>query len=468
MHSTEEVLVSGSAADLLSAIPSFAWWALGAAVAVCVLFVAFARIVRAIGNLVQLLAADDEKAARRRARLREATTTAWLYTLLYGFWAVAAGISMQGLIGFARDNMGLKGAWPYLIFCALDGAAAFCMVLVTKRAARAASTVVPRLAVWGLVAASSWFNHTHAPDNPGAKLAWAMIPVIAGVLFELAQSETRNKTARSDRRISAIQWLHPIERIRVLLELAADAEISADEATVRVRDAVAAAWMYRLRTAWTPFTGFARWRCRVSASRADFSDPTRAEEILRRVQILARVDDFAAMDFSSPVPARLALANLIGSDGGLTDGCRSGVAGGPRVIPGSLEPLPILASAKVLNGAFRLPAIDGEKVPAGTINGSAPNGFRFEGASASTQAALSTPEVQTEERPRTRRRAGRDTYSRINPQAAKYVADALLQGKEMSPQILLARYRTRSRTWADARIREGQQLADEIRASRGD
>jgi hypothetical protein len=107
------------------------------------------------------------------------------------------------------------------------------------------------------------------------------------------------------------------------------------------------------------------------------------------------------------------------------------------------------------------------RVPAGATNGRAPNGFRFGGSDASTQAALSTPEQQAEERPRVRRRAGRDTYSRINPQAAKYVADALLAGDEMTPLILLAKYPRRSRSWAEARIREGQQKADEIRASRG-
>ena len=32
------------------------------------------------------------------------------------FASVAAGISAQGLTGFARDNMGLTGPWPYLLF----------------------------------------------------------------------------------------------------------------------------------------------------------------------------------------------------------------------------------------------------------------------------------------------------------------------------------------------------------------
>ena len=50
----------------------------------------------------------------RRARTREAAASAAQYMLLGGFASVAAGISAQGLTGFARDNMGLRGAWPYL------------------------------------------------------------------------------------------------------------------------------------------------------------------------------------------------------------------------------------------------------------------------------------------------------------------------------------------------------------------
>ena len=46
------------------------------------------------------------------ARGREAAASAAQYALLGGFAGVATGISAQGLTGFARDNMGLHGAWP--------------------------------------------------------------------------------------------------------------------------------------------------------------------------------------------------------------------------------------------------------------------------------------------------------------------------------------------------------------------
>lgn len=445
--------------------PPFVWWIVGGLIAAAITIWLLRRAARTIGNLARLATSDDDKARARRHAAREALSTAWMYGLLYGFWAVAAGLSMGGLTGFAKDNMGIGEPWNYLLFLALDGAAAFCMVLVTRRAGRAASTLTPRLAVWGLVAASSWFNHTHAADLPGGKLAWAIIPIIAGVLFELAQSETRNKASREDRRITAIQWLHPIERTRVLLELAADTEISADEATIRVRDAAAAVWLYRLRTAWRPFKAVVRWRTRVATARGDFSDPARAEEILRRTQILARVDDFAAMDFRSAVPSRLALANLIGSEADSESPTRSIVKGKPLVIAGAVEPLPILASATALNRDLHLPSIGQPKSITGGVNGHHQNDALNGPETALHGEGVRQPEEQSEEQRRTRKRAGRRTYERINPTAEQYVADAVLQGREITPQELLQKFRNRSRSWAENRIREGIRKADQIRAS---
>jgi hypothetical protein len=144
-----------------------------------------------------------------RAHTRETVASAAQYALLGGFSAVAAGISAQGLTGFARDNMGLRGAWPYLLFLALDGAAGVCAVLLTRRAARAESALAPRLAVWCLVAASSSFNWTHAPHHPGAPGAFGLMPVIAAVLFEFTLHELRQRSAgRADRRLTALRWNH--------------------------------------------------------------------------------------------------------------------------------------------------------------------------------------------------------------------------------------------------------------------
>ena len=107
------------------------------------------------------------------------------YVLLGGFASnAAAGISSQGLTGFARANMALSGPWPYLLFLSLDGADGVCAVLLARRAVRGGGSLAPRVAVWGLVGASAAFNFTHAPRHPDAPEAYAMMPVIAAVLFE--------------------------------------------------------------------------------------------------------------------------------------------------------------------------------------------------------------------------------------------------------------------------------------------
>ena len=236
----------------------------------------------------------------RAAQAREMAASAAQYALLGGFAAVAAGISAQGLTGFARDNMGLHGPWPYLLFFALDGAAGVCAVLLMRRAARAESGLAPRLAVWGLVAASAAFNWTHAPRRPAAPEAFGLMPVIAAVLFEFTLRELRLRTAdRADRKLTALRWLHPAERIRVQLRLAADDRLSAEAATRRVRVDQAARRLYQLRLALhardqaaTPGAVTARQirraerRAHAALTRAGFADPDIAAEVLRQVQVL--------------------------------------------------------------------------------------------------------------------------------------------------------------------------------------
>ena len=161
----------------------------------------------------------------QQVHARERAASAAQYVLLGGFAAVAAGISAQGLTGFARSNMELTGAWPYLLFFALDGAAGVCAVLLVRRAARAECSLAPRLAVWGLVAASSTFNWTHAPRRPAAPEAFGLMPVVAAILFEFCLRELGLRTLAATgpaARSARWRWLHPAERVRVHLRMAAD------------------------------------------------------------------------------------------------------------------------------------------------------------------------------------------------------------------------------------------------------
>ena len=248
-----------------------------------------------------------------RAHARETAASAAQYLLLGGFTAVAAGISAQGLTGFARDNMGLRGPWPYLLFLALDGAAGVCAVLLTRRAARAESGLAPRLAVWGLVAASASFNWTHAPHRPGAPEAFGLMPVIGAVLFEFTLRELRQRAAgRADRQMTAVRWLHPAERIRVQRLLAADEHISAQAATRRVRTEQAARRLYQLRRALHARDRAARpgalaarrariaeRRAHAALIRAGFGDPAIAADVLRQVQVLTRTAHLARLDYTT-------------------------------------------------------------------------------------------------------------------------------------------------------------------------
>ena len=260
-----------------------------------------------------------------RAHARETAASAAQYLLLGGFTAVAAGISAQGLTGFARENMGLTGPWPYLLFLALDGAAGVCAVLLTRRAARAESGLAPRLAVWGLVAASASFNWTHAPHRPGAPEAFGLMPVVAAVLFEFTLRELRQRAAgRADRQMAALRWLYPVERFRVQRLLAADERISAQQATRRVRTVQAARRLYQLRRALhardqAPRPGaladrharIAERRAHAALIRAGFSDPAVAADVLRQVQVLTRTAYLARLDYTTAEPARDAIASLI-------------------------------------------------------------------------------------------------------------------------------------------------------------
>ena len=260
-----------------------------------------------------------------RAHARETVASTAQYLLLGGFTAVAAGISAQGLTGFAKDNMGLAGPWPYLLFLALDGAAGVCAVLLTRRAARAESGLAPRLAVWGLVAASASFNWTHAPPRPGAPEAFGLMPIIAAVLFEFTLRELRQRVSgRADRQMTALRWLHPAERIRVQGLLAADEHISAQAATRRVRIEQAARRLYQLRRmlhsrdrAARPGALAARRaraaerRAHAALIRAGFDNPAIAADVLRQVQILTRTVHLARLDYTTAEAARDVIASLI-------------------------------------------------------------------------------------------------------------------------------------------------------------
>ena len=312
-------------ADLATHLPLSEWWAIAATAA------ALTTTGLLLKNTTRQRRPDSARTPPR-GLTRERLTAAIQYTLLFFFWAIAAGISASGLIGFGKDNMQLPGPLPFLLFFALDGAAAMCMVLMYRRAARAESAIVVRLAVWGLVALSGVFNFTHAPDRPGAHMAFLTMPVVAGILGEFALHETRHATrrrdSRTDRQLTEIGWLHPIERTQVKLQLDADATLSTAQATRRVRIHRAAHRLNHLRHTIAPHpTGRRRQRggalrraerrARSALTRANFADPAVAAEVLRQTQVLTRTRDLALLDYTAADPAYAVLASLITAEPGI-------------------------------------------------------------------------------------------------------------------------------------------------------
>jgi len=290
--------------------------------------------------------------AGQHLQARERAASAAQYVLLGGFAAVAAGISAQGLTGFARSNMELTGPWPYLLFLALDGAAGVCAVLLVRRAARAESGLAPRLAVWGLVAASSTFNWTHAPRRPAAPEAFGLMPVVAALLFEFCLRELRLRTLadQSGRRLSALGWLHPAERIRVHLFMAASEQVPADEATRHVRVSRAARRLYQLRAvlgAHDPSaTSGARAARRIRRAerraqsaliRAGFTDAGVAAAVLSQVQVLAMAATLARLDYRTADAGQAAIASLITSPATAAPRLDADASAGHPAAPGGAD-----------------------------------------------------------------------------------------------------------------------------------
>jgi hypothetical protein len=153
------------------------------------------------------------------------------------------------------------------------------------------------------------------------------MPIIAALLFEFCLREMRLRTAnRADRTLSALRWLRPAERIRVQICLAADDQVSAEEATRGVRIDSAARRLYQLRAllrAHERATGPAKLAARRTRRaerrahgaliRAGFTEPLTAFAVLRQVQVMTQTATLARLDYDTADAAQAAIANLISS-----------------------------------------------------------------------------------------------------------------------------------------------------------
>ncbi|MFE5333299.1 hypothetical protein ACFRCG_43635 [Embleya sp. NPDC056575] len=189
-------------------------------------------------------ALESDRAATRDRRGRRVEDL-----LTAGVAAAAAGLSAAQLGKFGRDVMGLTGPWAYLPFVALDFAAVVCALRARRRASRGAAAGLSGALVWVLALLSASMSASEGAGL-GEMFALGIWAPIAAVLWELGLAEERHaRTARADRRVGWIRWLHPIERVLVLAELASDEHLGAADATERVRERRAARALYRLRQA---------------------------------------------------------------------------------------------------------------------------------------------------------------------------------------------------------------------------
>lgn len=249
----------------------------------------------------------------------------WETVLLLGFFAAAATLSADGLLGFARHDMGLRGPLPVVFWLALDGAAGMLLSMVRRRARQCRSTWHVRAVVWAVITASASFNWLHAPNMPGAHLAWAAMPAVAGILAELAVADIRQEQAEArrkasgpapERRVELARWLHPAESVRVMSAMAADLSLSSAEATRQARADAAARALYRLRRL-TAGNGaafpvrLAEARAQSAFRRAGFAATEVPDDVLLRMQVLVRLRDFANLDYGTAEAAKSAIASLI-------------------------------------------------------------------------------------------------------------------------------------------------------------
>jgi hypothetical protein len=221
--------------------------------------------------------------------------------------------------------MRLGGAYPYVFWLSLDGAAGMLLTMMRRRAREGRPAWHIRLAAWVILAASAEFNWEHAPSLPGAHVAFAMMPVIAGFLAEFAVADIRaqrREEARSgagprpERRVELARWLHPVESFRVMSAMAANASLPAAEATRQARADAAARALYRLRrlTAGNPpafRVRLAEARAQSAFRRAGFAATECPEDVLLRMQVLVRLRDFAGLDYGTAEAAKEAVNSLI-------------------------------------------------------------------------------------------------------------------------------------------------------------
>lgn len=333
----------------VQALDSTPWWgwAVAAAAALLVVWLLLRRTVRALAALPEAVRRAATGSADQRDQIA-AWVRARFMTLAFGaVVAIVIGLSAQTMVGWLRE-IGMSKFWATLGFVAFDGVATMLALTLWQRSRRGESTGMIRPALWTLVLIAAWLCSHKAPEGENhfaASVVYALFPIVAALALEYLLQESRRDRAwlkeqageKAKRRLALIRWLHPVERLLVQLEMATDEDMSAEEATARVRQRAetrrqerairgvrTAVWTLRRDLAAAGRAGrFTRWalerRARVSEERAQraiaaaqmATSTMVVARVLRELQMMTLADRFAGMDYSSVSEARVAMANLI-------------------------------------------------------------------------------------------------------------------------------------------------------------
>jgi uncharacterized protein DUF2637 len=125
----------------------------------------------------------------------------------------------QGLLGFARDELGLAAGWEYLVPLLFGAAAAYCALLAVRHVLAGDSAVTERALTWIYAAAGAGFNWHHAEraGNAAAAIFFAGASVSAALLWD----RTLRAWRRRDELRAAGALERPLPRFRLLRWLVA-------------------------------------------------------------------------------------------------------------------------------------------------------------------------------------------------------------------------------------------------------
>lgn len=319
-----------SALTLFLAVVGALWWGLAST----------RTALRRRRATLEARATGDQDRLRRIKELRQQITMDRLIAIQF---VIAMSFSAYGMATVARVHADVPVPANWLLFAVFEGFALVIMTLINQRAEQGIPAMGLRAGYWAVIGLAAALNATHS-DTWAGRVVYASITLLAGCSYELRMSAKRANRERelreaagtwTNRRLALVRWLHPVERVRVALELARDETLSAEEATriVReqaerarrerlLREVTRAEWrLRRAQLAHRPW-GFG-WlvdlverrreaRAQEAIFRAGLADsPETVAEVLRTLQVMTLAPRFAGMDYSSTAEARRAMAGLI-------------------------------------------------------------------------------------------------------------------------------------------------------------